>query len=744
MVIFRGDKLYFDDLGSIRPNNVVNGTMVDWAAGVSSPPDNWALYGAGASIAREETIIKNGIYSAKITSVGAEASLVQDASLLEGITYWKGKESTLGEWVYAEAANSVRIGISDGITTEYSSYHTGDSTWQWLVVSIVNISTSATVLNVINYVNTVAPAVNASAYFYGAYCKESGVGIKHDEGFDYDTQGSLITGASVIDLVEQKYYALEVLDVIITSKMALFEDYSDFVDLMTLVPLKFRNSVLLQELLSECGILTGTWLGNTNDIEKLVDKYNVAGEYLQYLSDLVGYSIIRADTATTSEQRRQLIQVIDWYKEKGTYVSLKHIAYTLGLNLHIWDTYTSDYLTFTRKDWFVGHENENPGGLSSTYYKSPHLIVEILLDTLYHSTPYDYLFVEEMQSNLIEYVEPIRPINVVVNYSMLLTSIAIEIGTAYITPTLISTTTMAAWEYSKVYFDGAFGPTGVSTNFNDNKFFDNDPTTFISSVVTWKLGNGSKEKYPDRDSFVLENVVLTGTVDSYNIYDDRIEFDFFVPIGTAQAGISELGLFLPDNTTMVVASTFPDIELTTDGPQLTVKVKIYRESSLDILVSFTGTDHLGDVNEMWLGENIQQEWQNRYDVTYNKLCANGKTSNRWDAWNMSWEEAIAGSYSYDNPVAVEDYYFVASIIDFGPYYSGLIITSILHFDEYLGYFITEIRTSPDAVNWTSWNSFTIGFVADRFIQIRGVVTALDPNSSMLYYDSSVFIAVPLT
>ena len=48
---------------------------------------------------------------------------------------WQGKTFTFGCWVYTAAASTARIGINDGNDTTWSSYHTGNSTWQFLCVT---------------------------------------------------------------------------------------------------------------------------------------------------------------------------------------------------------------------------------------------------------------------------------------------------------------------------------------------------------------------------------------------------------------------------------------------------------------------------------------------------------------------------------------------------------------------------------------------------------------------------------
>jgi hypothetical protein len=82
-----------------------------------------------------------------IPTTGTWAGIYQDIQNAGGhnIAYWKGKKVTFGCWVYASAANRARLDIYDGINSVSSSYHTGNSTWQYLTVT-KTISASATPL----------------------------------------------------------------------------------------------------------------------------------------------------------------------------------------------------------------------------------------------------------------------------------------------------------------------------------------------------------------------------------------------------------------------------------------------------------------------------------------------------------------------------------------------------------------------------------------------------------------------
>ncbi len=151
-------------------NLLTNGDFELWSAGVNAAPDGWGLSGANAVVNRQSpTYVKFGTYSAGLTRVGNDCSLSLDTYLSDekGIAYWKGKTITLGCWVSCDTAIRARIGISDGLTNTFSSYHTGDDTYQFLTVTKI-LSINAIVVDIYLKVDT----GDASAYFDGCMAVE--------------------------------------------------------------------------------------------------------------------------------------------------------------------------------------------------------------------------------------------------------------------------------------------------------------------------------------------------------------------------------------------------------------------------------------------------------------------------------------------------------------------------------------------------------------------------------------------
>ena len=419
----------------------------------------------------------------------------------------------------------------------------------------------------------------ANTYHFDDIFFDAGYYFDDDNNFDSNYDTSIIIESEYFS--ETQYTAVENPDLIIESDWDIEDSPSKYIDLLRLVPEKFRYSEYLIDLLQDIGLYAGSWLGKIDDLGALIDRDIVPEEYAQQLANLLGLEL-SVDIDTTEEDRRkQIRQVIDLYKLKGTYSNIPVIAYSLGLTANIYDLYTNDYSTFVKEEWFVGDEGENPAGLDSTYYKSPHFIFEVLLDRKYEVNGLEYLWKESIFTRVYDYAENTRPVHTVPHYDLLLNPVCREDGVVESTAAEILTKTLDSWEISRYYFDmDPFSSSGAGSGsglfFDDGLFFDWTRESFINQITKWKLGTGNDGVSPDSSGFDLETVVLSGTIDTTTIYDDRVEFEFYVNTGVIQDGISELGLYLDDGTTLTVASTFPDIDKHTEV-RLRVLVQIYKE-----------------------------------------------------------------------------------------------------------------------------------------------------------------------
>ncbi len=109
------------------PNLLTNGSFED-----GDPPDDWVLYGAGASYERSNEQAKYGDYSLKLTRGGADCAGYQ---AIADFADYQGDTVTLGSWVYATVANRARLYVFDGVDSTASNYHSGVAGWEWLTVT---------------------------------------------------------------------------------------------------------------------------------------------------------------------------------------------------------------------------------------------------------------------------------------------------------------------------------------------------------------------------------------------------------------------------------------------------------------------------------------------------------------------------------------------------------------------------------------------------------------------------------
>jgi hypothetical protein len=389
---------------------------------------------------------------------------------------------------------------------------------------------------------------------------------------------------------------------IIEVEFDLLTLYADFVDLLPLIPTKFHDSQTLKDYIYDVGLYVGTWLSKTQELSILHDPYRVEEDYIQHLANLIGYEIIRSEP-TIDEMRNQVSQAIPWYKIKGSYYSLKYIMQLLNMTVNIYDFYTNDYSTFVKQAWFVGEENENPPGLDSSYYKSPHFGLEVLLNIVYGSGSSEYLFSQVQKEDIYTATERVRPVNTVPHYSILLNPVTNETRNTITVDGNIKTATLIEnWITTFLYFDqGFFGGTPDSLaaynlheynnednysiynnagdyqgwNFDDGHNFDQVNDAFLNQIIKFKLGNGNKGIDPSTPGFALQNPVIEGIVAEKRILTDVVEFEFTIPENVVQLGLSELGLFFADGTTMVLASTFPDVDKLIDI-ELRILVQVYK------------------------------------------------------------------------------------------------------------------------------------------------------------------------
>lgn len=148
----------------IAPPNIIEDfpDFESWSNGNSSAPDGWEMAGTAGSVSRETTNIKFGTYGMKIIS-GASANYRAEYSVVSFEKY-AGRTVKFGCWVKCSTASKARIGVNDGVTTTYSSYHTGGGDFEFLTVT-VQVDAANTILKLLCEV----ASATITAYFDSAY-----------------------------------------------------------------------------------------------------------------------------------------------------------------------------------------------------------------------------------------------------------------------------------------------------------------------------------------------------------------------------------------------------------------------------------------------------------------------------------------------------------------------------------------------------------------------------------------------
>jgi len=401
-----------------------------------------------------------------------------------------------------------------------------------------------------------------------------------DEGYRLDEQSDAEFFSEASLTMDLSYTALpfsdaEGVELVSEAELSISIIQARAVDLLEFVPEKFRNEgtrrdyTWLTQYIEEASTQVGSWLSATEDIVKLLNADTVGTvDYLRKLGAIIGVEFSPEDDTTTAKMRMELSNALKWYKEKGTYESIQTLALIQQFDVNFYDMYTDDYSNFYMVDWFVGDEDENPSGYDSSYYKSPHFGIEILLNKVFTVGSADYLWRNSYLSNLQTQIEKTRPVHTVPHYILLLNPKTDELGNIIEVDGEIQTKIHSAWQYSTKYFD----MTGSDAwNFDDTTVFDASTTSFIESITQYKFGDGG--------AFGCTHPVVIGTIDvaDITITATKVTFEFIIPKITELSGVNELGLYSSNPAIgLVLSSIFPKVDKDTTA-QLRVVVEVHKE-----------------------------------------------------------------------------------------------------------------------------------------------------------------------
>lgn len=163
---------YFDEFFTVNSSGVLQ-------------PDFWTL--SGGTMARSTTQTYRSKYALGITRAGSDITLTQNVGLVRnGVSGEDLAGRTVGACLVAWSteASQIRVGINDGVTTTYSSYHTGADTWEELTVS-KTLSAAATKCEVTISVES------SNTVCYAGECYLAYEGIQDDDRRDSHTNWSV-------------------------------------------------------------------------------------------------------------------------------------------------------------------------------------------------------------------------------------------------------------------------------------------------------------------------------------------------------------------------------------------------------------------------------------------------------------------------------------------------------------------------------------------------------------------------
>lgn len=112
-------------------NLLINGGFDYWQRGDDARPDAWEIENDSSFEIEKSTEVSINTYSVKTTNQGTLSQLLSDEQFKGTVSPWGFSFSVR---VKTSTADIARIGVYDGVTTQWSNYHTGDGEWQVLSV----------------------------------------------------------------------------------------------------------------------------------------------------------------------------------------------------------------------------------------------------------------------------------------------------------------------------------------------------------------------------------------------------------------------------------------------------------------------------------------------------------------------------------------------------------------------------------------------------------------------------------
>ncbi len=315
-----------------------------------------------------------------------------------------------------------------------------------------------------------------------------------------------------------------------------------FVDRMLFIPEKYHDSLMLQQLMYEKSRLLGEFLSKVDGLAELVSPYLVGEDYIDDLASLIGLTLIKDELTNLEDERALLVEVVNWYKLKGTYEGIKAISRMNNLDAEIYDLYcpnsNASYNNFSTYitpigGWFVStYPGENPPGIPAGYVKTPHFIYEINLDRTYGADYSTYLWKDVLARRVTRLMEEMRPINTVPHKRLYLHPVCILDGLEQVEAGDIHTRVLGDWSSDRLFLDML--TTGSVERIGGDLVIDDVGDQVVANVPLWNLDETPTPRYLDwgGDNLLVTSWALGTGSKSRNILIDN----FSAATATALAG----------------------------------------------------------------------------------------------------------------------------------------------------------------------------------------------------------------
>lgn len=372
-----------------------------------------------------------------------------------------------------------------------------------------------------------------------------------------DMGGSLVL--AVCDVSAEVANKVAVLgDIEIVARVEFSDSLQNELDLLPLLPAKFRSLTLMQDLVSVLSKETARWMDLTAGLGGLIDVNNCPDDFIPLLGQLVNVNL--EGVSDYSEMRRRVRDAVPFYKVKGSYNGIWFITpYTTAFTeMYAIDATAYNAGNFQTSDWEIERvPGVLPSGITTGSYKTPHMGVFLCLDTIIDIAGTDYLLFAD--DRLLEFKSEFirtKPVMVFPHFGFRLTGGSRADGVPVIGPGGVMTRSLPA---GGIIFDDS--PLKIC----DDTPLEECDLGSLSSPTRWITGTLTDGSFAPGGSTHVFN-----TAPQVVNIANGIKVIFTIE-GHVLTGVTQIGVY--SSSTQIIALNFPPINLTSVYP-LRVEVTV--------------------------------------------------------------------------------------------------------------------------------------------------------------------------